>query len=145
MSILYADTSALARAYLPDEAGHRDLRRLLREDEVPVVTSEITRVEFARAVRAAARRGRHQKWRLILDRFEHETGPDGTIALIGLRPETVLQLARDIVLEQPVGTLDAIHLAVALGEASELGGELVFVTRDKKQAAAAKALGLRVS
>lgn len=108
------------------------------------MTSEITRVEFARAVRAAARNGRRRRWRPILQRFEHEIGPEGPLTLIGLRPATILPSARDIVIEHPVGTLDAIHLAVAIDEALELGDDLVFVTRDTRQAAAANALGLRV-
>ncbi|MGH3718503.1 MAG: hypothetical protein ACRDRI_06590 [Pseudonocardiaceae bacterium] len=45
MSIRYADTSALVRCYLVDEADHERLCGLLLEGREPVVTSEITRVE----------------------------------------------------------------------------------------------------
>jgi hypothetical protein len=52
--------------------------------------------------------------------------------------------AHTLVLEHPLRTLDAIHLAVALGDASELaaGEPVIFVTRDQVQAEAARALGL---
>jgi len=46
-----------------------------------------------------------------------------------------------------VRTLDAIHLAVALTDATALaaGEPVVLVTRDQQQAAAARAVGLPVS
>jgi predicted nucleic acid-binding protein len=55
-------------------------------------------------------------------------------------------VARQIVLDHPVRTLDAIHLAVATTTAAELaaGDTVEFVTRDSRQADAAKALGLPV-
>ncbi len=60
MTIFYADTSALVRALFVDEPDHVELRRLLLEGETPVVTSELTRVELASAVAAAAWTGRLQ-------------------------------------------------------------------------------------
>jgi uncharacterized protein len=55
-------------------------------------------------------------------------------------------VAWQIVLDHPVRTLDAIHLAVATTTAAELaaGDTVEFVTRDARQADAAKALGLPV-
>ncbi|MGH2670789.1 MAG: PIN domain-containing protein, partial [bacterium] len=58
MSLLYADTSALVRAYFEDEPDHARLREKLLEGEEPVVTSELARVELASAIRAAAETGR---------------------------------------------------------------------------------------
>ena len=53
MSLLYADSSALLRAYFADEDEHIELRSLLLGEREPVVTSEITRLELASAVRSA--------------------------------------------------------------------------------------------
>ncbi|HEX9891388.1 MAG TPA: type II toxin-antitoxin system VapC family toxin [Actinomycetota bacterium] len=146
MTVLYADASALARAYLPDETGHAELRRLIREDVEPVITSEVAAVEVAHAVRAAARLGRHRDWQPIMARFERETGAGVVITMIGLDPARVLPMAKDLVLEHSVGTLDAIHLAVALQDGRELGeDDLVFVTRDRVQARVARVLGLTVA
>ena len=51
MTLLYADTSALVRAYFEDEPDHAPLRERLLEGGEPVVTSELARVELASAIR----------------------------------------------------------------------------------------------
>jgi predicted nucleic acid-binding protein len=147
MTLLYADTSALARAYFEDERDHRHLRQRLLEGEEPVVTSELARVELASAIRAAAGAGRLRRSAGVLARFDADCGEDGPIALLRLRADAVLPVAYDLVLEHRLRTLDAIHLAVALEECPLLAGddEVVFVTRDVEQAAAASALGFSVA
>lgn len=146
MSLLYADTSALLRAYFADEPEHAELRAMLLEGEEPVVTTELTRVELASAVRAAASAGRFRRWRALLARIDADCGEDGPIALLRLRPEAILPAAYRLVLEHRLRTLDALHLAVALEECPALAGgeDVVFVTRDGQQAAAAEAVGLPV-
>ena len=146
MTVLYADTSAVFRAYFRSEAGHAELRKLLIEGADPVATSELTRVEFASAVAAARRAGKIRETRSLLDRFEVDCAVDGSINLLHLDPPVVLPMARRIVTEHAVRTLDAIHLAVALIDATALaaGDPVVLVTRDKQQAEAARALGLSV-
>lgn len=143
MSLLYADTSALIRAYFTDEPDHAELRGLLLEGDEPVVTSELARVELASAVRAAARAGRLRRWRALLFRFDADCQEEGPIALLRLRAEAVLPTAHRLVLDHRLRTLDALHLAVALEECPALAGgeEVVFVTRDDDQSAAARALG----
>jgi predicted nucleic acid-binding protein len=146
VSLLYADTSALLRAYFADEPEHSEFRAMLLEGEEPVVTAELARVEIASAVRAAARAGRLRRWRGLLARIDADCQEDGPIALLRLRPEAVLPVAYRLVLERRLRTLDAVHLAVALEEGPALAGaeELVLVTRDEDQAVAAEALGLPV-
>lgn len=65
--------------------------------------------------------------------------------MIGLRADPVLRRARCVVRAHRVGTLAAIHLAVAIEESEALGEPLVFVTRDGEQAVAARELGLEVA
>ena len=74
-------------------------------------------------------------------------GADGHILLLELEPRAVLPRARALCEDHRLRALDAIHLAVALneGESLEDEAELVFVTRDADQAAAAQAEGLRVA
>lgn len=146
MTLVYADPSAIARAYFPDEPDHHALRSMLLESEEMVVTSELTRVELARAVRAAARAGRVMRWQELLGQIEAGFGGDGLLRLIAFRRELVVDAAHALVLAHRLGTLDAIHLAVALRECPPLadGENIVFVTRDEEQAAAAAALGLTV-
>ena len=146
MTLLYADTSALVRAYFEDEQDHGRLRERLLEGTDPVVTSELTRVELASAIRAASIPGRLRRSAGLLARIDADCAEDGPIALLRLRPETALALAYDLVLEHRLRTLDAIHLAVALLECPVLAGDeqVVFVTRDEDQALAAAALGFTV-
>lgn len=63
MTLLYADTSALVRAYLADEPDHGSLRERLLEGDEPVVISELARIEMASVIRAAARGGRLRRSR----------------------------------------------------------------------------------
>jgi predicted nucleic acid-binding protein len=142
MRILYADTSALARLYLQDEPDSDQLIDLLLASPESVVTSELARLELARAVKSAERAGRLLDAAPALERIDAHLGT--RIALIELRAETILPRARDFVLQHRLNTLDAIHLAVAIEESESLGEPIVFVTRDSEQAIAARELGLEV-
>ena len=145
MTVLYADTSALVRAYFVDEPEHLTLRRVLLEGDIPVVSSEISRLELSSAVAAAARAGRLREPETVLDAFDGDCSDEGVLTLLRLDPEVVLPLGVRLVREQRLRSLDAIHLAVALTVPPLLGiDDLVVVTRDAAQAAAAEALGLAV-
>ncbi len=147
MSLLYADSSALVRAYFVGEPYHAELRSLLFDTREPVVTSELARLELASAARAAGSSGRLAEWRAVLARIEADISEGGPIRPIALRPEVVLLTAYRIVTNYAVRTLDAIHLAVAIEDCPAIaaGAEIVFVTRDGDQARAARELGLAVS
>jgi predicted nucleic acid-binding protein len=146
VSLLYADTSALVRAYFEDEQDHAQLRQRLLEGDEPVVTSELARVELASAIRAAAAAGRLRRSAGLLARIDADCEESGPIALLRLRPQAVLPVAYNLVLEHRMRTLDALHLAVALEECPVLAGndEIVFVTRDEDQAVVAAAVGFSV-
>lgn len=146
MSSLYVDTSALLRAYLPEEREHNELEALLLKAQGPVATSEIARVEFASAARGALLGGTARVLRSLLDKFDQDCGPDGPIRLLALDPAAVLPRAYELVIDHRLRALDAIHLAVALEQYRPLAADtdVVFVTRDQDQAAAAKALGFAV-
>jgi predicted nucleic acid-binding protein len=143
MSLLYADTSALIRAYFADEPQHDFFRVMLLEGTEPVVTSEIARLELASAVRSAAAGGRLSRWRQLLARMDEDTGERGPVQLIALRPEAILPAAYQLILEHRLRTLDALHLAVALEDTPAIadGLEIVFITRDDDQSKAAGNLG----
>lgn len=147
MTLYYADTSALARAYLADEADHGELRSLLLESGNLVVTSEITRLELASAMRTAHVAGRLNRWKELLASVDADLAEHGVVSPIDLRPAAVLGTAYRLVLEHRLRPLDAIHVAVCYEDCPTLAGEddVVFVTRDEVQAAAARAIGLTVS
>lgn len=144
-ALLYADSSALVRAYLDDEREHGPLRRLLLETEDTVVTSELSSVELFSAFAAAQRAGRLSDLAGLLAKVD-DTFSGSPIMPIRLDPRRVVPLSRHLVLDHRLRALDAIHLAVALETADEAPDEeLVFVTRDREQAAAAKELGFAVA
>lgn len=146
MSLLYADPSAIVRAYFADEPDHPELRAMLLEGPEPVVVSEIGRVELASAVMSAARSGRLPAWRRLLDRIDADCGIHGPISLLALRSDVIMPVTHRLVIDHRLRTLDAMHLAVAIEECPALASDnvVVFVTRDELQAEAARELGLAV-
>ncbi|WP_435581454.1 type II toxin-antitoxin system VapC family toxin [Amycolatopsis thermoflava] len=147
MTVLYADTSAVVRAFLPDEPEHEQMIELLLDNEDLVLTSELTRVEFASAMATAWNNGRIRDATLALARFDAEAGGDGALSLVPLVPQVIMPAAYRLVSDHhSLHTLDAIHLAVALHDTAGLadGEPVVMVTRDQRQADAAKAHGLEV-
>ena len=146
MTLYYVDTSALVRAYFIDEDDHEPLHRMLFDGSDPIVTSELTRLEFASATAAAYRAKRVADASAMLAQFDLDCTDDGAITLLSLDPSAALPLARQLVIEHPLRSLDAIHLAVALTAATQLaaGEPVTVVTRDERQAAVAGLLGLAV-
>lgn len=146
VSVLYADSSALVRAYFEDEPDHADLRTMLLEGSEPVVTSAIAHLELTAAVSGAARAGRLRRREPLLGQIDLDMTPGGKVKLIALRPEVIFPIARRLLVEHRLRTLDAIHLGVLLEDCPALAdpSDTVLVTRDDDQAAAATALGFAV-
>jgi uncharacterized protein len=146
MTLRYVDTSALVRCYFPDEPEHDELRALLLDGSEPVVTSELTRLELASAAYAAHRAGRLPDPAELLAVVDLDCGEDGPIALLRMQPDVVFEPAGALVAHHALRSLDALHLAVARSTAADLaaGEPVVLVTRNRRQAAAAAALGMPV-
>jgi predicted nucleic acid-binding protein len=146
VSLLYADSSALARAYFSDEDDHSELRTMLLEGSEPVVTSEIARLELASAVRSAAIGRRVARYNDLLARIDADFAEGGPIGPIDLRSDVILPAAYRLVVAHGLRTLDAIHLAVCVEDCPAFAGDsaIAFITRDLDQAAVARALGLDV-
>lgn len=141
--MLFADSSALARIYLEDERESDELAALLLESDAVTLASELVHVELARALKNAERGERISSAEAILGGVDADLAR--SVSLIDLEPATVLPSARELVLRHRLGTLDAIHLAVALDEARRADEPITFVTRDADQAAAARALGFELA
>jgi uncharacterized protein len=134
----YFDASALVKRYV-DEAGRRDVLRLLRRYEV--VTSAIVPVELTSAVRRRAAEGSVPAERVpvLLERIAAERA---LWALIDVsRP--VLAAAEALVAGHPLRSLDAIHVASAqaFGRWIDLPA-LTFVSADARQTTVAAAIGM---
>jgi predicted nucleic acid-binding protein len=145
--VRYADTSALVRAYLHDEPEHEALKDLLLGPGSTTVTSELTQIEFASALRAAERAGRVPVAEEVIEHFDADCGDAGPIALVELDRAVVVASARALVMRNAVRTLDALHLAVATAvqAAQTAEDEFVLVTRDDSQADVARTIGLVVA
>jgi predicted nucleic acid-binding protein len=147
VTALYVDTSALVTAYLSDESEHERFRKLLFEGDDLILSSDFTRIEFASAMTAAKRTGRIPDAAIVLAHLDEFASPAGDLVLVPFNSDRVFSAARRLVLENyAVRTLDAIHLAVAMHDTAELTGgvPVTFVTRDERQAEAAKANGFKV-
>jgi uncharacterized protein len=142
--IIYVDSSALARAYLPDEADHGPANQMLIGEDA-LVTSTWTLVEVTSALTRAARNGRVDLDSLLAA-FESDTAADGPVTL--LRPDHAAVEARatEIVRQHALRSLDALHLAVAEIAAMPLAApeECGFASRDRAQAEVAAKLGFVV-
>lgn len=120
------------------------MRTLLLESERLVVISALARVELSSALQAAARAGRLTDPLGVERRVARDCEEDGPLRVIALRPGPVLAEARRLLRRHPLRTLDALQLAVALVDAQRIAEDLLFVTRDARQADAAAAEGLTV-
>ncbi|MBM3746284.1 MAG: type II toxin-antitoxin system VapC family toxin [Acidobacteria bacterium] len=134
----YLDTSALAKWYL-NEARSEEFEAFLRQQSDAAI-SRLTVLEF-RCLLARRRRSRELSDRLekqVWSTFEADLRA-GHLAVHPLEDAHVL-LAIDLLARlraHPLRTLDALHLAVALG-----AGCTAIATADRVLAGAATALGL---
>jgi uncharacterized protein len=125
MNLAYVDASALAKLIL-DEADAGPMRRWYIKAE-RIACSIVGLVETRRAV---VRK---------VDEPERLDAILRTVVSIGL-DDTIARVAAALPLK-PLRTLDAIHIASALGLIGELDA---FVTYDDRMADAARAVGLPV-
>lgn len=138
---IFADTSAVVRAYLVDEPDHDTLVEVLLEGPEPVVISALAEVEFVAAVARATRDGRLDQpvaARLLTD-FGADTASDGPLAVAIFDAEAAFATAKRLLAKHRLRTLDALHLAAAMALAATTDEELAFCTRDQDQATAARA------
>jgi predicted nucleic acid-binding protein len=136
----YFDTSALVKRYI-DEAGRRGVLQLLRRHDC--VTSAVLPVELRSALRRRISEGTLDAARLpeILKRVTTDRAY-WTLVEIG---NDVLAAAEALVSTHPLRTLDAIHVASAqLFAARTTASELIFVSADVRQTAAAAAVGMTI-
>lgn len=143
MSIVCADSSALARVYLADEPGWQELEAALLDSQSSVATSELSALELAGAAKGAERAGRIESAHALLSVIDADL--DSRITLVRLKAEHIIPEARKLVLTHRLRAPDAIHLAVALDLCDHEAGGVVFVTRDADQDAAARALGFNLA
>lgn len=144
--IAYIDSSVLVRAYLADEPDHDDVRHLLEDPDLALISSTLTPIEVSGALVRAARAGRGREEHL-LSLLDNDIVGDGPVTIIATPPEQVEETAMMLVRQHGLRALDAWHLSAAdrlLPELVEPGEAVGFASRDKAQASVAEALGFEV-
>lgn len=142
--IAYIDSSVLTRAYLSDEPGHDDARRLLLDRGIALVTGRFTRIEVSGALVRAERAGRHRSAPEAFATLDGDLAPDGHVLEVEAPADQVEALALAIAREHGLRTLDSWHLAVAaltVPKLADKGEPIGFASRDGDQATVAESLG----
>ena len=142
--IAYVDSSVLARAYLDDEDGSAEARRLLADPAVGKVTGPLTRIEVSAAIVRAARSGRVVPVERKLAVLDADLRPEGRIVVISAPADQVQAKALDLARTHGLRALDAMHVALAsisMPSLAHRGEPLAFASRDGDQAAVAESLG----
>lgn len=142
MRAVYVETSALARAYLHDDATTRAALSESIGSADSVVTSALTAVELRRAVAQVTTSGRVQHGRA--DEALHRALE--VIARADVIPLDELVLARaGGAFPLAIRTLDALHVATALEvQFRREVTTLVMMSRDKRVRDVATAVGLQL-
>jgi predicted nucleic acid-binding protein len=134
----YFDTRALVKRYV-DEGGRREVLRLLRHYEV--VTSAVVTVELRSAVRRRVAEGTMNEAR-VSEILKRVAADREFWALLDVS-SGVLAAAENLVAIHPLRALDAIHVASAQLFAARIKlPELLFVSADARQTAAASDVGM---
>ena len=140
MSLYFADTSAFAKRYLP-EIGSAWVRAWIDPSAGnTILISAISTVELVSLLARRQREGNVSAadfTRLKNDFLVHTNRDYRVIAL----SPGVLALARRLIEQYPLRTLDAIQLASARMAAQTIGPMPTFVTADQSLLAAATAEG----
>lgn len=140
MSLIYVDTSVLAKRYLVSPQSDA-VEAMLEQEAHRFVLSSLCAVELesmvARRSREAAGKGldRHRA-RLRID----DDMRSGFFQIVPLDTSILIAARLCIAEGAPLATLDALHLASALAARAE-----VLATDDKQFARAARAAGLKVT
>ena len=142
--IAYVDSSVLARAYLGDEDGSAEARRLLADPDVGKVTGPWTRIEVSAAIVRAARSGRRVIRARALAELDADLEHEGRVAVLSAPTEQLEERALELARTHGLRALDALHVAlasIAIPPLVEGGEPLGFASRDGDQAAVAASLG----
>lgn len=143
--IAYVDSSLLTRAYLRDEDGSEEARRLLADRSIAKYTGRWTRIEVSGAiVRAARGRRPVDRQEALADLDNDLRVGTGRIRVLVTDDAEVEAKALAIAREHGLRALDALHVAlaaIAIPKLADKGEPIGFASRDGDQATVAESLG----
>lgn len=143
MTTYFADTSALAKRYLPEIGSDWVQSWIIPTTGHTTVISALSAVEFVSLLSRRRREGNvsDEKFEWLHKVFlRHVEDQYRVIALTS----PILEQARQLIISHPLRTLDAIQLASALAAAQIMQVTPVFVAADHRLLAAATAAGFTV-
>lgn len=136
---LYAESSAVL-AWLLDEPSASEVRRLLAEADI-IVASDLTLIECDRVLLRAVSQGELTEADAA-DRRAHLANAAAHWHILRIAAE-IVDRARQPFPEEPIRTLDAIHLASALTARAAIA-ELKLLSLDDRVRKSGKKLGLQL-
>ncbi|MBA3948224.1 MAG: type II toxin-antitoxin system VapC family toxin [Herpetosiphonaceae bacterium] len=140
MTLYFADTSALAKRYVP-EAGTAWVSTWIEPSNGNnILIAEITIIELVSMLTRRQREGNLTAQDVLRLRDEFLLHVQHEYTLVVLQSSIVLH-ASQLILRYPLRTLDALQLACASAGASVLGTMPIFVSADRNLLAAAAGEG----
>jgi hypothetical protein len=140
LSNIFADTSALAKRYIPEVGSHWVASWIVPSARNVIVVSRLCEVEVASLIARRLREGRLtvQNAALLNQTFSSHIEREYLVVPVD---DDLLKQARNLVTRYQLRALDAIHLVCAVKAQSILGEPLTFVSADVNQLAAASGEG----
>lgn len=145
MTVAFVDTSALAKRYDKREAGSGDIAALCEDSRVQVLVSVLTRLEMASVLAHKGREGKLSPARQVQawDLFQADYELEYTVVPLD---DAVIDGSEELLFRYALRTWDAVQIATACMAAGTIApiDDLLFVTADRQQAAAAAGEGLDI-
>jgi uncharacterized protein len=140
LSSFFADTSALAKRYIPELGSTWVASWIVPSAGNVTIVSRLCEVEIESLLARRMREGKlsKEKGDLLKDTFSAHLEREYLVVSVD---DEILKHARDLVSRYQLRALDAIHLARAVKSQSILGERLTFVSADVNQLAAASGEG----
>lgn len=143
MSVIFADTSAFVRRYIP-EVGSKWVQAWIEPvANNTIFISDIGMVEFVNVLARRQRENAISQDDLLKLEKDFRFHVNNEYRVITVR-ERVLRIARDLSLKHPLRTLDAIQLASALEVIRLVGVNPTLISGDQRLLTAAVAEGIPI-
>jgi uncharacterized protein len=143
LSIIFADTSAIAKRYIPESGSIWVKTWADPANGNSVVISELASIEFVSLMARRLREGFISQQEFTLFNKHFSTHLKNEYIVVPLK-KRLFNRAKQLLTKHPLRTLDAIQLASALVSAQTLNLTPTFISADRKLLATASAEGFPI-
>lgn len=140
MSVYFADTSALAKRYIPENGSSWVLSWILPNSGNVTIISELSAVEIVSLLARRQREGSLSTANMSVLAGNFQVHMMHEYLVVPLE-SAIITNARHLVLQYPLRALDAIQLACAKHIAHLLPTQLSFISADQRLLSAARLEG----